>query len=300
MAVEISTPEELDAMRLDVTGSYQLVNDIDMSGFGNWVPCGDAVTASFSGTLNGMGHIITNLVIGVTPGQSQRRALFGSLTGTVLDLGVSNYSFSSTATFRSGSIGGASGSASSVTRCWATAASNIVQNGYYIGGILGTGSSLNPITDCWCRANLTLATYSGVEGNPWSGGIVGTNCVPLRCFYAGEIQRVAGEPDPPGGVSGDASVQESFFDSDLAIDVQADLKFGIPKTTAEMKNIDTYTAASWDIVEGYDPTYTWGMHPTINDGYPFLQVFHQPLPTPTSQTTTEITSVSAVVNWASG
>lgn len=47
------------------------------------------------------------------------------------------------------------------------------------------------------------------------------------------------------------------------------------KTTAEMKNIATYTAASWDIVSGWEPedsnnAKVWGICSLVNSGYPFL------------------------------
>jgi outer membrane protein OmpA-like peptidoglycan-associated protein len=47
------------------------------------------------------------------------------------------------------------------------------------------------------------------------------------------------------------------------------------KTTAEMQSIDTYTAASWEIVSGWEPEDTnngkvWGICSLVNNGYPFL------------------------------
>lgn len=273
MAIEISTPAELDAMRLDLTAQYALVNDIDMTGFGNWIPVGDIVTAQFTGALFGAGHKISNIVIATTPGESQRRGLFGSFAGAVFDLGLENVSFSSNPTFLSGAIAGAASSSGSVSRCWATG-SWVASGGYYEGGLVG--SAALKISDCWFRGDLTLGTAN--SGNPWSGGICGSGSgSAVRCYYAGAIQPVTGDVQAPGGISGEPTVVSSFFDSDLAVDVSPDPLWGTPQTTANMKTLATYTGAGWDIADvsgtpsALSLSRVWGIDPAINDGYPFLQ-----------------------------
>jgi len=272
MATEISTPAELDAMRLDLTADYILTSDIDMTGFGNWTPVGDIVVASFSGSLDGDGYKISNLVIGSTSGESQRRGLFGSLAGSVFDLGVENASFSSTPNFRSGAIAGAS--TGTIERCWATG--DWTATGYYLGGIVGSCSTV--VTDSYFRGDLTLGTQ---DPGPWSGGVIGAGSGHAnKCHYVGGIQRNTGEPAAPGGIDGgDGGVTtNSFFDSDVAIDVNTNLDLGTPQTTAEMKDIATFEGATspWNIIGRKDLAYTWGIDSTINDGYPFLQNFHPP------------------------
>lgn len=59
----ISTPEDLDKVRYDMTGDYVLANDIDMTGR-NFVPFGivnNTTAGKFTGTFDGQGHTIKGL-----------------------------------------------------------------------------------------------------------------------------------------------------------------------------------------------------------------------------------------------
>ena len=59
----ISTPEDLDKLRYDMTGDYVLANDIDMTGR-NFVPFGivnNTTAGKFTGTFDGQGHTIKGL-----------------------------------------------------------------------------------------------------------------------------------------------------------------------------------------------------------------------------------------------
>ena len=71
---QISTPDQLDAVRNDLTANYVLTADIDLSGTENWTPIGSydasvpeddsaAFANSFSGSLDGDGHTISNLTV---------------------------------------------------------------------------------------------------------------------------------------------------------------------------------------------------------------------------------------------
>lgn len=59
---QISTAEQLDAVRNDLSASYVLVNDIDLSGFESWEPIGN-LDQPFEGTFDGNLYIIKNLKI---------------------------------------------------------------------------------------------------------------------------------------------------------------------------------------------------------------------------------------------
>ena len=59
----ISTPEDLDKLRYDMTGDYVLANDIDMTGR-SFVPFGivnNTTAGKFTGTFDGQGHTIKGL-----------------------------------------------------------------------------------------------------------------------------------------------------------------------------------------------------------------------------------------------
>ncbi|MCG8498870.1 MAG: hypothetical protein MJB12_00470, partial [Firmicutes bacterium] len=58
----ISTAQQLDAVRSNLSAHYKLTSDIDLSGYSNWEPIGSQ-NAEFVGSLDGDGHTIRNLSI---------------------------------------------------------------------------------------------------------------------------------------------------------------------------------------------------------------------------------------------
>lgn len=59
---QVSTPEQLNAVRNDLTANYIQVADINLSGYSNWNPIGD-FDNEFDGTYDGQGYSIKNLSI---------------------------------------------------------------------------------------------------------------------------------------------------------------------------------------------------------------------------------------------
>jgi len=63
-ATDVGTPLQLYNVRSDLTGSYTQTADIDLSGYPNWVPiAGGGLGTKFTGSYDGGGYKITNLVI---------------------------------------------------------------------------------------------------------------------------------------------------------------------------------------------------------------------------------------------
>lgn len=60
----IRTPEQLNAVRYDLSGMYILLNDIDMAEWGNWEPIGNR-TLPFTGIFDGNGYTISFLKINI-------------------------------------------------------------------------------------------------------------------------------------------------------------------------------------------------------------------------------------------
>ena len=114
----IQTAEQLNAVRKGPTNHYKLIADIDLSKWGNWVPIGctaaygfmerwdkaEKGAFSFSGSLDGDGHVISGMQIVIneptpylTEGANFRAyGLFGSLatspkTYQIKNLGVVNF-----------------------------------------------------------------------------------------------------------------------------------------------------------------------------------------------------------------
>lgn len=65
-AVRIETAEDLAAIKDDLYGSYILMNDIDLSEYGEWMPIGVTLSTAFHGKLDGQGHKITGMKVAIS------------------------------------------------------------------------------------------------------------------------------------------------------------------------------------------------------------------------------------------
>ena len=91
---QIATAEQLDLIRSDLTAHYILIDDIDLSGYANWMPIGAFRSLSdapedaeiphpdyaFTGTFDGAGHTISNLTVSCEAPMGA--GLFGCTAGT--------------------------------------------------------------------------------------------------------------------------------------------------------------------------------------------------------------------------
>lgn len=83
ITTEISTPEQFATLiNRNLSGNYQLVNDIDMSGYDGFK--GIAVSGTpFSGSLDGQGHKVSGLTVTYTDGGSNE-GIFGQTAGATI------------------------------------------------------------------------------------------------------------------------------------------------------------------------------------------------------------------------
>ncbi|MCI8504004.1 MAG: hypothetical protein HFH00_09305 [Dorea sp.] len=65
-AVRIETAEDLAAIKDDLYGSYILMNDIDLSEYGEWTPIGVTLASAFHGKLDGQGHKVTGMKVAIS------------------------------------------------------------------------------------------------------------------------------------------------------------------------------------------------------------------------------------------
>jgi hypothetical protein len=281
---EISTYADLKKVGTGVDGwdldsDYKLMNDIDASdseaeneGAG-WIPIG-RLSGSFTGTFDGQGYTISNLYMDES--DYDGAGFFGSLSSaTIQNLrlvgmdilsdyvagGLAGYSTNSTITNCSCSgsveeraggdnfIGGLVGqmSGGQMARCYS--AVNVIGVSQYAGGLFGyfsTGSVLN-----------SYATGS-VSGEDYVGGFAGYNYrgIIQKCYSTGAV---SGEDDVGGfcgdeDTGGDYDTQDNFFDYETAGN---EVEIGATKkTTADMKNIDTFTdTETAGLTEAWDMEY---------------------------------------------
>ncbi|WP_026675776.1 GLUG motif-containing protein [Fictibacillus gelatini] len=257
MAILISTPQDLHNVRNNLTGAFELANDIDMSNFGNFTPIG-TTSAPFKGTFDGKGHKIKNLSINVTSGYSGLFSYVSTSTVTIKNVGLENCNINGNDSNWAGGIVGSLVNGT-ITNCYVTGQ---VTGRYMVGGIVGqfTGGT---ISNCYSKANVTA--YARVGG--LIGYVGGTTCKIINCYSTGKAKSTeVGTSFPAGGLIGDnvsvSTVTNSYWDTETSgLTYSAG---GVGKTTAELKTQSTYT--------GWDFTSTWA----INNNYPYLKVFGVP------------------------
>lgn len=64
---QITTAEQMNNVRKNLSASYVLMNDIDLSGYSNWEPIGTSSEIPFVGIFDGNNHTITGLTITEAP-----------------------------------------------------------------------------------------------------------------------------------------------------------------------------------------------------------------------------------------
>ena len=265
--IEIRTAQELQDMNKDLTESYKLMNNIDMTGF-DWVPVGN-IDALFEGELDGNGFTISNLVNDYT--DKSYNGLFGGMSsnGYVHDLKLRDIKIKGNT-----DVGGVVGySYGTIKRCSVTGTITATSSNADAGGITAVNATnTSTIQDCW--TNTTVNSVSG------AGGIAGHNNFGLikNCYAIGDNYATYA-----GGIAGRQNVQPQLYFEDNFWDTEtcnnttsAGEGNGVTgKTTIEMKQQATYTnwdfTDVWYIQEGIDyPKLRY--NPATNNGLEFTAV----------------------------
>ena len=220
-AIEISTAEQLAAINDNLSGNYVLTADIDLAGaewtpIGAYAPSGEsaeeqeipAAQAAFTGTFDGQGHTISNLVINQPEAWAQ--GLFGCVSNTqignftlenatvdaqLMGADVVGYAYCSTVsgvTLVNGKVTAHAGEMSA--------------EGMY-GGIVGAGMG-SPVRDCSAEADIVIpdgTANAGIVG----GGLEMTSVV--GCRATGTVT-AGNDCYGLGGVSGCGFAAEQFTD----------------------------------------------------------------------------------------
>lgn len=238
----VSTPEQLDAVRQNLSAHYLQINDIDLSGWDNWEPIGTGLSLvatageywpaepePFTGSYNGGNYKITNLKIHDTDASIENDCL--GLFGGADNAQLKNIHLEGLWIFADRAdddyamiyencgdawlfIGGICGRAddSYITDC--TVSGQItVTNGCntYAGGIVGAyakqiaGCVSNTSMDIHANKNYHDDQYSGPSGTfVCAGGIIGyaKKCGIELCANSGALRLMAGKSSIGGGICG--------------------------------------------------------------------------------------------------
>ncbi|MCH8519462.1 MAG: carboxypeptidase-like regulatory domain-containing protein [Nanoarchaeota archaeon] len=283
----ITNVEELQTMRYNLLGNYQLANDIDATQTRNWFggegfePIGDEENP-FQGSLNGNSSMITSLFINRT--LNNQTALFSfTQNASIIDMALEDLYVAGD--FRVGGlIGRDVGSNTTIQR---VLVSGIVEGNNDVGGIVA--SVLNRLILNQTFANVTVAGLDGSIGGlvGWSsnstivdsyaignvtgavdvkriGGLVGDHNGVLNRTYATGYVSTSSFPDQIGGLVGRNTglVYNSFWDNEASGQNESAGGMGFP--TANMTSLRTFLDAGWDLLN------VWGINTEENGGYPFL------------------------------
>jgi hypothetical protein len=300
-AKEIGDWHGLNATRNNLGGSYVLTNDLDSTTVGyeelasptadeqqGWQPIG-AEEQPFTGGLYGQGHRIRDLFIDL-PGENEV-GLFGFVGkgGVIENVGLVNATVTGYE-----HVGGLVGSNwdGSVSNSYSTGSAGSVRGYKRVGGLMGwnrgiVSTSYSTVRVTYARSVGGLVGYNtgavsdsysrgSVTGFEYVGGLIGTNHIGGTVITCYSSTAVTYELPPKGGLVGVnymflGGVKDCFWDTQTS--GQADSAGGTGKSTNEMKDMDTFSSAGWNIIavanpNTRDPSSIWN----IVDGetYPFL------------------------------
>ena len=167
----ISTPEDLDKLRYDMTGDYVLANDIDMTGR-SFVPFGivnNTTAGKFTGTFDGNGHTIKGLKYDVS--DKGEVGLFSQTdNATIKNLIIEGAYFKGNA-----NVGGIVGQMYRTTITDCAVLNSYIEGRDHVGAIAGeisqtkVGDSYEggTITNCFSDARIKTREFQ-------AGGMLGT------------------------------------------------------------------------------------------------------------------------------
>lgn len=259
-----------------------------------------SVIGNYSGIFDGNNNVISNLTI---LSGDNNLGLFGQITGDLLqikNLGIENASvtgedgpvYGEGAAFIGALCGYKDGGI--ITNCYSTGSVTGGGNSESVGGLCGknykgsitysystasvTGSddvgglcgkiSYGDITNCYAAGTVTGISspirFAGLCGYNYDASII-------NCYAAGLVTWIGDFYNGRGGLCANNSgiIESSFWDVETSTyGSQGDYEYtAIGKTTAQMKDIDTFFAAGWDFVTDDGDAMDWFM---LTGDYPKL------------------------------
>ncbi len=248
-------------------GSFVQTADIDASTTSTWnagkgfSPIGD-VTTKFTGSYNGQYHTITGLTINRPGGNDYNIGLFGVTTNATLkNIGLPDCS---------------------------------IRGGYNVGALVGymgyNSIRTSSISDCYCTGEISGISYAG--------GLVGVNQT-SGIMNSYSTCKVTALTDAAGllALNLNSTIANCFYDKNTSGQSDNSGK-GTPKTTAELKEQNTFTG--WDFVgeTANGSADIWAISSIQNNGYPCFksQITSPTAPTVTTQAVTDIATTTATGN----
>lgn len=262
MAILISTPQDLDNIKNNLSGEYELANDIDLSSWGDWTPINN-----FAGVIDGKGYVIKNMTIVNTTASGFIG--YTSSTFTVKNLGFNNIDITTTSYNAGALVGFTSGTNTKIENCFVEGGT-INANGY-AGGLIGHLRGTATVKNCYAILdNIYTNKYRSCG---FFGAIVGNTHLIENCYAVTKSLDSTDKTEIYGFAYSTANpiVNNCYWDMQISGVINS--LSGIGLTTDEMKQQSTYV--------GWDFKNVWYM-----DKYPRLRVFGVPDVLPKQETIT--------------
>lgn len=242
----VSTPEQLNHVRLHLAGHFLQVRDIDLQGQ-SFAPIG-----VFSGVYDGGGYVVRNLSVSTA---QEFAALFGQLSGAAIqNLGIENYSIYSSYLYGRGApLAGSSdsGGISIITRCYADTGTVTANDD--AGGLVAYTNMT--ITDCYAVGG-TLRSIR--EGGHRTGGIATSSnygSSMTRCFAipASMSYHKPSVSDGTGGLVGMTAnpFESCYWMTGRGANYAVGQSSANPSGTTALSNASDFN--SFDTMKGFDP-----------------------------------------------
>ncbi|MFW6117860.1 MAG: GLUG motif-containing protein [Chloroflexota bacterium] len=227
------------------------------------------------------GYVTNSYSDGNVSGDDYVGGLVGGNAGDV------SYSYSTVTVIGRWDVGGLVGASDSQGTVSSSYSDGSVTGEWAVGGLMG-GNLGGTVSSCYSISSATGDDYVGglvgdnqgivhnsyatgsVTGEWHVGGLVGYSQGNISNSYS--IGSVTGSIWVGGlvGTNRDGTVSNSFWD--IATSGMEESDGGMSKTTAEMRDITTFSGAGWDVTAvtpgAADPAYTWNI--VAQETYPFL------------------------------
>jgi hypothetical protein len=266
--IEVSSIEDLNNIRDDLSNSYELTRDLDFNDCASYDDCSNKDTyttgsgweaigspaSPFTGSFDFKGNSISELMIDRPSTRFQ--GLFSASDGGFYIGNGQLVNYDITASDWSAGLVGRNYN----NETGSGLIENIAVSGSMDGGSEDNIASLIGWSQTSSITVRNIKSQSDVISGNWSGGVIGesgSGSLLTNMIFIGTVT----SSFDTGGISYYTFIDNSFYDQDVAGEVYA-RDPGNATTTVAMQDIDTYLNAGWDIVpidqhDGQESTATW-------------------------------------------
>ena len=191
--VIVNTKEGIDNIRENLAGSYVIENDIDMASQ-QFTPIGwtDGADQTFTGTIDGAGHKLSNFLCDYSSGSATNVGLVAINGGTIKGLSIDTVTYEDNQNYYGvygdsnvGVVAGKNNSGATISDCHVYGSVGALETNDSSKGAGGGITGSNSGTVYRCSMN------GGLEGYHWIGGLVGKNFGTVeQSWFVGNINSV--------------------------------------------------------------------------------------------------------------